>query len=93
MNQPKTNNTNGPIRVNDPYDQLTTGYLPGHSNQPILRNIGCALEHQAFNHNNGHLTKYTFTVKQERFLVSHFKYNYPEMYNKVVKNPKTGLPT
>lgn len=56
------------MQVNDPLNQLAIGYQPGGDNQPLQRNIGLALEHQA-RLGRSDLSGRMFTPEMKRFIL------------------------
>jgi hypothetical protein len=76
---------NGPIQVIDPNNQNFI-YKKNGVNQPLLGNIGRTLQYQ----NNLGLTRlnhYTFTPKQERFVLDFLYYNHRKIYKKLMQYP------
>jgi hypothetical protein len=70
------------MRINDPFNQLAGGYKKGETNQPLLRHIGLALEHQR----HVQITSFTFSEDQEHFVLDHLKHTNPEVFKKIIKD-------
>lgn len=69
--QPPAGVKSGAIDVHDPQGQLARGYIVGGINQPVLDNIGSALEDQFLKGRSGRLSRAMFTREQERFILAH----------------------
>ena len=87
-NQPVAGNLNGPIQVNDPNNQNFV-YDNNGTNQPLLGNIGRALDHQASVHHLTSLSRFTFTPQQTQFILDFLRHNHGEVYNKIMQGTNT----
>lgn len=80
--QPLANRINGPIQVNDTSNPNYTYNFNG-TNQPLMGNIARALDHQATLGNRS-LSRYTFTPRQEQYILTYLFHNHPNLYNTLV---------
>ena len=81
-NQPIANQANGPMQVNDPNNQVNN-YVANGNNQPLLRNIGLALDHQS-RLGNRTLSRYMFTPQMEAFVMQHILHTNPDLYSRLM---------
>lgn len=87
-NQPRAGIANGPMQVDDTSSQAER-YVPNGNNQPFLRNLGMALEHQ-YRMGNTSLSAAMFTPNQEKFILEHLLHTNVDAYNKVMGHITTG---
>ena len=86
-NQPRVDRNNrGGLRVNDPLNQRWIyNSLSVSANQPLLHNLGKALEQQYNVHRITNLSNYTFTVEQAKFVLDHLKWTKKPLYDKLTQ--------
>jgi hypothetical protein len=78
------------MEVNDPNDQRYRYNYYG-TNQPLLGNIGRALDHQA-SLGLTTLDRWVFDYLQSRFVLEFLKDNHPQIYNRVMMGPYGIVP-
>ena len=86
-NQLRAGKDNGHMHVNDASNPNYT-YTPGTDHQPLLRNIGRALEHQ-YRVGNCNLTRRMFSPQQENFILLHLLHTNRPIYDKIMANVYT----
>jgi len=82
-NQPRANEKNGPIKVNDPRGQHFR-YDPDGNNEPLLGNLAKALEHQRDVHGVKYLSRHMFSNEQADFMMQHLFYTDRSMYRRLL---------
>lgn len=89
LQQPLAGRINSPIQVNDPSNQNYTYNING-TNQPLLGNIARALDHQRTLGLTS-LSRYTFTPRQEQYILTYLLHNHPNLYNTLMVDQIGGV--
>lgn len=87
-NQPKAGKVYGSMLINDTSNTNYT-YNVGGNNQPLLGNIGLALDHQR-SLGNTTLSRYMFSPSLERFMLEHLLHTNRPMYDKLMHDVTHG---